>query len=61
MSLRWFHVLFISVSAALALLTTVWAFANGRELLGVVGLLGGGTLVVYRNRFIEKARRLGLK
>jgi hypothetical protein len=61
MSLKWFHIVFISSSAALALLTTIWAVANGRLMLAVFASVGGGALVVYQNRFMEKARRFGWK
>jgi hypothetical protein len=61
MSLKWFHIVFITSSAAIALVTAVWAIANGRIVLGAIAVLGGGALVVYQNKFLEKARRIGLK
>ena len=61
MSLKWFHIVFISSSAALALLMAIWAIANGRLLMAAVAIAGGGLLVVYQNKFVEKARRIGLK
>jgi hypothetical protein len=61
MSLKWFHLVFISASVALAVLLGVWSFVNGLPILGLVGLVLAGTLIVYRNRFLETARRIGLK
>jgi hypothetical protein len=61
MSLKWFHIVFISSSAALALMTFIWALANGRLALAALAIVGGGALVVYQNRFMAKARRFGWK
>jgi hypothetical protein len=61
MTLKWFHIIFISSSAGLALLTAVWAIANGRVALAVLAIVGGGVLVIYQNKFMEKARRFGWK
>ena len=61
MSLKWFHIVFITSSAALALVMTVWAIANGRLMLAAFAIVGGGALVVYQNKFMEKARRFGWK
>jgi hypothetical protein len=61
MSLKWFHLVFISASVALAILLGVWSFMNGLPLLGLVGLVLAGTLIAYRTRFLETARRIGLK
>jgi hypothetical protein len=61
MSLKWFHIVFITSSAGLALLMAVWAITNGQIVLAVLAVAGGGALVVYQNKFVEKARRIGLK
>jgi hypothetical protein len=61
MSLKWFHIVFITSSAALALFITIWAIVNGRLVLAALAMSGGGALVVYQNKFVEKARRFGWK
>jgi hypothetical protein len=67
MSLKFFHIVFIVVSTLLCLFVAVWAFdAYRREgtaaSLGLAALAfaGGGGLVVYGARFLQKARKLGL-
>ena len=61
MSLKWFHVLFISASAVLSVLVAMWAFANASPLMGVLSLGAGGLLVAYQSRFLKMAREIGLK
>lgn len=65
MSLRIFHVIFITVSIALSVFVTVWgvreflvSHSNGALLLAVVFLLFGVLLVVYANRTFRKLRDL---
>jgi hypothetical protein len=67
MSLKFFHIVFISLSTLLALGVTVWAIEQWRDTggasslaLAAVALGGGGVLVVYGNRFLQKTRALGL-
>jgi hypothetical protein len=61
MSLKWFHVLFITVSVILSVLLGMFAFANGAPVWGVLSLAAGATLMVYQSRFLRKAREIGLK
>jgi hypothetical protein len=65
MSLRIFHIVFISVSVALTLYLTVWGvreFMVARSSLGimmaVVGLAGGATLIWYGKRVFHKLKEL---
>lgn len=65
MSLRIFHVIFITVSIALSVFVTVWgvreflaSHSNGALVLAVVFLLGGVVLVIYANRAFRKLRDL---
>jgi hypothetical protein len=58
MSLKWFHVVFISLSMLLSLAFGVWGLMNGHTVLGVVSLCGSAGLVVYGNYFIAKVRKL---
>lgn len=60
MSLRWFHVIFITLSVVLTLLVAAWAIGQARWLLAAIALAGGTALVVYRGAFIRLAERLGL-
>ena len=67
MSLKFFHVLFIGLSSLLALGVGLWAIDTWRVsgvaswlVLAAVAFVGGAVLVVYGNRFLQKARKLGL-
>ena len=67
MSLRFFHILFIALSALMCLFVGIWAIDAYRAdgsltwlALAVLALAGGGLLVVYGNRFMQKTRKLGL-
>ncbi len=67
MSLKSVHLLFISLSVALAILTALWSFgqyAAGQGtgyVLGAIGSIAGASgLVVYARSFAQKARRIGL-
>jgi hypothetical protein len=60
MSLKWFHLLFISISMLVSLGFGVWALFNHHVALGVASLAGSAGLCVYGNYFLGKARRLGV-
>lgn len=60
MSLRWFHVVFITTCAILSIVIAVWAVQHNRWLMALVALVGGTILVVYRRTFLEKVRRIGI-
>lgn len=54
MSLKWFHVFFITASVVLAVAVAVWAVSAANWPLAVVALASGATLVVYREAFLKK-------
>ena len=67
MSLRFFHIVFITLSALMSLLVGLWAIDAYRGdgssmwmMLAVFAFVGGGGLVVYGNRFLHKMRKLGV-
>lgn len=67
MSLRFFHILFIALSALMCLVVGIWAIDAYRFdgsatwlALAVVAFAGGASLVVYGNRFLQKTRKLGV-
>jgi hypothetical protein len=60
MSLKWFHIVFISLSMLVSLGFGVWALFNEHVVLGVASLVASGGLVVYGNYFLGKARKLGV-
>jgi hypothetical protein len=58
MSLKWFHIAFISLSMLLSLGFGVWGLFNDQVVLGIISLCGSAGLVVYGNYFLGKARTL---
>lgn len=69
MSLKGFHVVFIVVSIALAIVMAIWALAQWTSPAGSAGHLATGLaslgaaagLTLYAVRFVRKARRIGLE
>ncbi len=67
MSLRFFHILFVSLSAVMSLVVGLWAIdayrTDGSAAWAGLALLafgGGALLVVYGTRFLQKTRKLGV-
>ena len=60
MSLKWFHIVFISLSMLLSLGFGIWGLFNGQAVLGVVSLCASAGLVIYGNYFLGKLRKLGV-
>jgi O-antigen/teichoic acid export membrane protein len=67
MSLKFFHIVFISVSTLMCLVVGLWAFDAYRTdgsatwvVLAACAFVGGACLVVYGTRFLQKFRKLGL-
>ena len=61
MSLKLFHILFITLSVGLTFVLAVWAGRQGSWLLAAGAIAAGAGLVVYRDVFLKKARELGLR
>ena len=60
MSLKWFHIFFISLSVVVAVGFGLWGLLNQYVLLGVLSLVVAAGLVAYGNYFLRKARKIGL-
>ena len=60
MSLKWFHIVFITLSVLLSLWFGVWGLFNQQVALGVASLAASVGLVVYGNYFVGKARKLNV-
>jgi hypothetical protein len=56
MSLKWFHIVFISLSMLVSIGFGVWGLFNQHITLGVVSLAGSAGLCVYGNYFLAKVR-----
>ena len=60
MSLKWFHITFISLSILLSLGFGIWGLFNQQIASGVASLAASAGLVVYCNYFLGKVRKLGV-
>jgi hypothetical protein len=60
MSLKWFHIVFITLSMVLSLWFGLWGLFNQQIALGIASLAGSAGLVVYGTYFLGKVRKLGL-
>jgi hypothetical protein len=67
MNLKWFHVLFITVSVVMAVGVGIWALGawwQNREIgflfLALLAFAGAAGLVAYARRFLEKISRIRL-
>ncbi len=67
MSLKLVHVLFIAIATLMAAGVGLWSVgawradgASGWLALAAIAFIGGGILVVYGTRFLQKFRKLGI-
>jgi len=60
MSLKWFHIVFISLSVLVSLGFGIWGLFNQQIALGIASLAASAGLVVYGNYFLGKVRKLGV-
>ena len=60
MSLKWFHLVFITLSVLISIGFGVWGLFNEYPVLGALSLVASAGLVVYGNYFLGKARTLSL-
>jgi hypothetical protein len=60
MSLKWFHIVFITLSTLTLLGFGVWGLFNRHTALGVASLAGSAGLCVYGSYFLQKVRSLRL-
>jgi hypothetical protein len=60
MSLKWFHIVFITLSVVLSLWFGIWGLFNEQIALGIVSLAASAGLVLYGNYFLAKIRKLGV-
>jgi hypothetical protein len=60
MSLKWFHIVFITVSMLMGIAIGVWGLFNSFPALGIASLASSAGLCVYGSYFLQKARKEGL-
>jgi hypothetical protein len=58
MSLKGFHLVFVTLLTALAFGCSAWAFAGGHSLSGVAGVVAGLLVIVYGVYFLRKLKNV---
>jgi sulfite exporter TauE/SafE len=58
MSLKAFHLIFVTLLTALAFGCAGWAFAAGRPVFGVSGIVAGILVIIYGIYFLKKLKRI---
>jgi len=58
MSLKTFHLIFVTLLTALSFGFSGWAFANGRILFGVAGIVAGILVIWYGIYFLKKLKKI---
>ena len=58
MSLKAFHLIFVTCLTTLSLGFAAWAFFSGRIVFGVLGILVAALVVVYGVYFLKKLKKI---
>jgi hypothetical protein len=58
MSLKAFHLIFVTSLTTLSMGFAAWAFLSGRVLFGLLGILAAALVVVYGVYFLKKLKRI---
>jgi hypothetical protein len=58
MSLKAFHLIFVTLLTALSFGFAAWAFVGGKILFGVAGIVTGILVIVYGIYFLKKLKKI---
>ncbi len=58
MSLKAFHLIFVTMLTTLSLGFTAWAFCSGRIVFGVLGMVVAVLVVIYGVYFLKKLKKI---
>jgi hypothetical protein len=58
MSLKAFHLIFVTLLTSLSFGCAAWAFVNGRPGWGVAGIVTGILVIVYGVYFLKKLKKI---
>jgi hypothetical protein len=58
MSLKAFHLIFVTLLTALSFGCAAWAFADGRPIFGGIGVVVGILVIVYGIYFLKKLKKI---
>jgi len=59
MSLKAFHLIFVTLLTALSFGFAVWAFVYDKILSGLAGIATGGLVIWYGFYFLKKLKKIG--
>ena len=58
MSLKAFHLIFVTLLTALSFGCAAWAFSAGKNFWGAMGVVAGILVIVYGVYFLKKLKRI---
>jgi hypothetical protein len=58
MSLKAFHLIFVTMLTTLSLGFTAWAFASGKIIFGLLGIIVAVLVVIYGVYFLKKLKKI---
>jgi hypothetical protein len=58
MSLKAFHLIFVTLLTTLSFGFAAWAFAGGKPVFGAAGILAGILVIVYGIYFLKKLKKI---
>ncbi|HEY4951873.1 MAG TPA: hypothetical protein VII71_00630 [Verrucomicrobiae bacterium] len=58
MSLKAFHLIFVTLLTTLSFGCAVWAFVAGRPLFGAAGIAAGIVVILYGIYFLKKLKKI---
>ena len=58
MSLKAFHLIFVTLLTTLSFGFAAWAFAAGRPVFGAIGIIAGILVVFYGIYFLKKLKKI---
>jgi hypothetical protein len=58
MSLKAFHLIFVTLLTALSFGCAAWAFSKGDNFWGVTGIVAGIVVIIYGIYFLKKLKKI---
>jgi hypothetical protein len=58
MSLKAFHLIFVTMLTSLSLGFSAWAFASGRIIFGLLGIITAALVIIYGIYFLKKLKKI---
>jgi len=58
MSLKAFHLIFVTLLTSLSFGCAAWAFAGGSPVFGAIGIIAGILVIIYGIYFLKKLEKI---